>query len=411
MAWWNPFKKDRAKSNESEPKIVQLQIGEYGGLVPAFVPNDGKVEESEAAISCISTNALYASKAEFSRVLIKSETGEKIPDARMNKILQLSPNPLCTAAVFWERAAHFFWQYNNAFIYIERDAFGDVKHLWSIDPSAVKFSKISTGEILLKFMLNGQELLVPYDEIIHIAKSVVKNPIFGMDACKPIKRVMNMIDLNYKGIENAILTSTLVRYIGEYVTKMSEDQLEEKAKKFTERYLRVDRKNPIGVVLTDSSLKLQPMTNGKQQTANYMEANQWNNSVYKYYGCPEKVIAGNATEEEMVAYYERTVEIFLMRAAQEMNRKLNTAREYDVGNRIIYSDRKIQYLSMATRLQIFNAAKELGVFTLGTLGDLIGLPVPSGKRNVVVTSQNYNASLENQNKPTTDDTDKDDKEE
>lgn len=48
---------------------------------------------------------------------------------------------------------------------------------------------------------------------------------------------------------------------------------------------------------------------------------------------------------------------------------------------------------MKTRLEIFRTAREVGCFTLGTLGDLIGLPVPKGKRNTVVTSQNYNDSL------------------
>ena len=51
---------------------------------------------------------------------------------------------------------------------------------------------------------------------------------------------------------------------------------------------------------------------------------------------------------------------------------------------------------MKTRLELFTKAREIGAFTLGTLGDLLGLPVPSGKRNVVVTSQNYNDSLKDQ---------------
>ncbi|MBR2882470.1 MAG: phage portal protein, partial [Prevotella sp.] len=108
---------------------------------------------------------------------------------------------------------------------------------------------------------------------------------------------------------------------------------------------------------------------------------------------PEKVIAGTATEDEMVSYYDRTIEPLLIRAAQEMTRKIFSDREFEVGNRIVYNDKKILYMSMKTRLEIFRTAREVGCFTLGTLGDLIGLPVPKGKRNVVVTSQNYNDSL------------------
>ena len=152
-----------------------------------------------------------------------------------------------------------------------------------------------------------------------------------------------------------------------------------------------------------------PIQQNAQKTATYAEANAWNQAVYKFFGCPEKVIAGTATEDEMVAYYERTPEEFFSRAAQEMTRKLFTDREYDVGNRIVYSDRKMQYLSMKTRLQIFTAAREIGAFTLGTLGDLLGLPVPKGKRDVVVTSQNYNDSLQEGDKGNGNDGVEDDK--
>ena len=53
-------------------------------------------------------------------------------------------------------------------------------------------------------------------------------------------------------------------------------------------------------------------------------------------------------------------------------------------------------MSMDTRLKVFNAAREIGAFTLGTLGDILGLPVPKGNRSIVVTSQNYNASRKDQ---------------
>ena len=152
--------------------------------------------------------------------------------------------------------------------------------------------------------------------------------------------------------------------------------------------------------MSDSTMDVTPITGNKQERANYAEANSWNQSIYKFYGCPEKVIQGVATEDEMVAYYERTIEPFFMRTAQELMRKLFSAREYEVGNRVLYSDRKIEYVSMKTKLEMFNAAKELGVFDLGTLGDLLGLPVPADKRNVVVTSQNYNDSLQEQQTPT-----------
>lgn len=391
------FLKKRKDSQVEESKYITLQLGQYGGLIPTYeATNNVGFERNEAARTCIETNATYCSKAEFRSVLRKKD-GEKLSDyPRLDKLLQFRPNPTMPAAVFWERVAYFYFTYNNAFIYKEINAFGDIVALWSIDPSMVQFTKISTGEILLKFNVDGTEIVHPYSDIIHVQRMVTTNPLFGDKPSRAIQNVINLINLNYRGIENAILTSTFLRFIGEYTTKLSSADLKKKAKEFTNNYLNIKDTEKVGIAMTDSALKLTPIQNAKQDRANYAEVNQWNQSVYKFFGCPEKVIAGEATEDEMVAYYERTIEPFFVRVAQEMTCKIFTEREFDFGNRIEYNDQKLAYRSMKTKLEIFNAAREIGAFTLGTLGDLLGLPVPHGQREKIVTSQNYFESAKTQ---------------
>lgn len=387
------FLKKRSKQSEDSQELV-LQLGSYGGLVPTYTATGWNFEKSEAGMSCLQTNAMFCSKVDFSSVRILDD-GERVGDyPALDRLLQFSPNPLNTAAVFWERTAYFYFKYNNAFIYIERDAFRNIIAMWSIDPSMVKFEKVITGEIILQFTLNGKAIEVLYSDIIHLARHVNTDVMFGdSKANNPIKRVIDLINLNYTGIEKAILTSAAVRFIGKVSTKMNTTELKKRAKKFTEDYLNIKTEDPVGIAYTDSIVDLVPVNQSPQKTANYAETNQWNQAVYKFFGCPEKVIAGTATEDEMVSYYDRTIEPLLIRAAQEMTRKIFSDREFEVGNRIVYNDKKILYMSMKTRLEIFRTAREVGCFTLGTLGDLIGLPVPKGKRNVVVTSQNYNDSL------------------
>lgn len=387
------FLKKRSKQSEDSQELV-LQLGSYGGLVPTYTATGWNFEKSEAGMSCLQTNAMFCSKVDFSSVRILDD-GERVGDyPALDRLLQFSPNPLNTAAVFWERTAYFYFKYNNAFIYIERDAFRNIIAMWSIDPSMVKFEKVVTGEIILQFTLNGKAIEVLYSDIIHLARHVNTDVMFGdSKANNPIKRVIDLINLNYTGIEKAILTSAAVRFIGKVSTKVNTTELKKRAKKFTEDYLNIKTEDPVGIAYTDSIVDLVPVNQSPQKTANYAETNQWNQAVYKFFGCPEKVIAGTATEDEMVSYYDRTIEPLLIRAAQEMTRKIFSDREFEVGNRIVYNDKKILYMSMKTRLEIFRTAREVGCFTLGTLGDLIGLPVPKGKRNVVVTSQNYNDSL------------------
>ncbi len=392
--------KERARQTENSGFLL-VQLGADSGITPRFYAGiNPELEFNEAFASCLQTNATYCSKAEFSCVRIK-EDGEQIHDNKyLDYLLQISPNSTMTASVFWERVAYFYFKYNNSVIYKETDRFGNIVAFWSIDPSEVTFAKISTEEMLFKFTLNGREYSALENELILIPKMVTHDPMFGDDKTnEAIKRVISLINLNYKGMENAIITSSFIRYIAESSTKESEERLKEKAENFTKNYLKPNAKNPIGVIFTDPTTKLTPVTaNASQKTASYPEANQWNQAVYKYMGCPEKVISGTATEEEMVAYYERTLEPFFMRVAQEMMRKIFTQREREVGNRVVFRNRSFAYLSMDTRLKVFNAAREIGAFTLGTLGDILGLPVPKGNRSIVVTSQNYNASRQDQEK-------------
>lgn len=387
------IKRDKQTSDSKE---VTMQLGTYGGLTPTYEAIGSElIKSNEAAMSCIKTNALYCSKVDFQSIRIQDD-GQRFNDyPKLDKLLQFSPNPLQTAAVFWERTAFYYYKYNNAFIYIEKDDNGNIIALWSLDPSSVRFTKIVTGEIILKFELNGRSLEALYSDIIHIAREVTENNMFGDNTSNQVlRKVIKLINLNYQGIENAILTSAAIKFIGKVNTKLNDAELKKRAKKFTKQYLQIGKaEDAVGVAFTDSSLDLTPIQQNKQETAKYEDSNAWNQAVYKYYGCPEKVIAGTANEEEMTAYYERTPEVFFMRAAQEMTRKIFTDREFEVGNRIVYSDKKILFMSMKTRLQIFNSAREVGCFTLGTLGDLIGLPVPNNKRDTVVTSQNYQDSL------------------
>ena len=49
---------------------------------------------------------------------------------RMNYLLQEEPNPIMTASDLWKQVVVNRQQLGNGFVYVERDVFGDVRHLW-----------------------------------------------------------------------------------------------------------------------------------------------------------------------------------------------------------------------------------------------------------------------------------------
>lgn len=405
------FTTEKRSKQVNGSKEAYFQLGSGLGLSTMFTADGANILRSEAALSCLLTNSMYCSKGEFSAIKLSPKGVQRHNNKKLDKLLQLQPNPCMVAATFWERVAWFYFLYNNAFIYVERDPYGNIMYLWSIDPSTVKYKKISTGEIILTFTLDERRVDIPYGMIIHIARNVVKNTLFGENTNSSIMKVLQLIDLNYQGIENAIKTSAYIRFIGECTTKTPTKTRKELAEEFTEQYFQVDRNHPLAIAITDSVMKLTPIdgSKSKQEYANYATVNQWNQVVYKYFGCPEEVIKGTATEDIMTSYYERTIDTFFMRATQAMMVTLFSDNQYDSGCRIVVSDRKLQYLPMKTRLEIFNAVREMGMVTFGTLGNVVGLPVPDEIRNNIAYSQNY-TNRETTGSTSSTQTEKDDKE-
>ncbi len=381
-------KKSDAVSHVIEELVVQ--VGKSLKLTPEFTNIGKDLMDSSTYSQAIRTNARYCSRVQFSAVRINKEDGEQIHDFKaMDKLLQLRPNPLQTAIDFWERVATYYYAYNNAFIYLQRDNQDNIVAMWAIPPDSITYSDIIDGDIWMKFSLNGKRVTYPYSLMVHIKSNVLKDPLYGIQN-ESVRTVLNLINTNYKGIENAIRTSAYIRFIGELSTKLNDERLEEMSKKFTKQYLSVNSSSdPIAILFSDSTYKLTPVQTNGQKTANYAEMKQFDEAVYKYLGCPEAIINGTASDDVKTSYIETTVMDFGERASQELTYKIYTPGEYDRGNRIIASDNRIQSMSMATRLQMFDKVRELGAFTFGVLGDLIGLPVPGNIRNKVVPSQNY----------------------
>lgn len=371
--------------------IKQFNLGTLDEISPSFSAFGKDFMQSEIFSSCINTNAAYASKLKVSS--IRETVDGKISDyPEMDWLLQYRPNPTMNAATFYERLNSYYWLFANAFVYIEKDITGKIIGFWSIDPSTARFAQSTYNkEWFIKFTLNGDELTVPYNNIIHIARNVLENDMFG-DSNSSILQVLNLINTNYQGIENAIKTSAVVRFMGEVSTKMGKRELRKLAKDFTEDYLKINTKDPVGIAMVDSLIKITPITNNTQRTANFQEQNNFDVKVYRYLHCPEKIVASTATEDERIAYVDSTLEPFMNKLAQEMTAKIFSKKEIGFKNRIKVEYDKLENMTMKTKLEYVNTIRELGVTTLGEIGDILGLKVPKEQMNKVLISQNYSGS-------------------
>ena len=86
---------------------------------------------------------------------------------KMNYLLQVRPNPLMTASEMQEQIEFRKIYYGNAFVYIERDVYGDPQYLWLATGGG--YNPITNTYVLTYNRTNGPaiKIEVPADDVLH----------------------------------------------------------------------------------------------------------------------------------------------------------------------------------------------------------------------------------------------------
>ncbi|MDA3890306.1 MAG: phage portal protein, partial [Salinivirgaceae bacterium] len=344
-------------SNKNKENVVNTSK-----LVNLFTPyfsNMVNPELNETFMSAVELHMMHFSKIKPVAYLKNEETKEWL-----TRLLTVKPNPVMEAGSFWEKVAKKYWVENIVFIYIEWNLDINklknqpIKGLWILDVSNVDTHLGSDGEFYLRFILNGKQITTGLDNIIHIARNVGNTEIFGQKS-NAISTVLNVINTNYEGIENAIKSSAFLRFVINSTTSLSDEQKKKKAKSFAENYLAADG---TGVAYMDASASLTQVSSNAKY-ANSDEMKFFENKIYNYLHVTEDMIKAKFSAEDFQAYYETNLEPFINKLCNELNHKLFTQREYGAGNRIKINVNELQIVSFKTRIDLIKETKELGLYT------------------------------------------------
>lgn len=359
-------------------------------LVNFFTPYFGSVnspELNETFVSAVNTHALHFSKIRPGVYLNGNETKKA-----MSRLLSQKPNPLMEAGAFWEKVCKLYWTEYNVFLYADWSVAG-LRALWILDPNSIEISQDkNTGELYFKFFLNDKIMIESFENIIHIARDVDRETeIFGKRD-SAINTVLNVINTNYTGIANAIKTSQFLRFVINSTTVLNDTKRQELATKFAETYLSTDG---TGIAYLDATSTL-TQVNNQAKYANKEEMAFFEDKIYNWLHISPKIIKGEFSENEWQAYYETSIEPLLRKLTNELNFKLLTQREYDVGNKIIVQANDLQVISTATRISLIEKTKEIGLFTVNEGRQLFGLPPIENGDNRLVSLNYINSSIADQ---------------
>lgn len=347
-------------------------------------------------------NAIDRVASEIAKIDIKSivQKGDliQIQNDDITRLFRFKPNPLQTTSDFLANVEWLRRKYCNAFIYPQYEIirlndgreFKRYLGFYPLKPAAI-YIGVNNGqiwEVKMDFE-DGSSYTLPYSELIHLKWRRGANTIvgggddYGRTNDYDIIRTIDALDKTIQGLPKSIEASLQIK--GVYAAKTLADQkrLNDIRKDF-EDHITVSKS---GMVATDLAGEFTPVNINPPKidktVLEFLKA-----VIQERYGVSATILSGDYNGEQHSAFYQTTIEEFIVQFEQAMTACLFTQREQDVGHRIKCYYNKVRYMATKDKMDLANLAKETGIMTLNQINDMFGIePFEGGNRRV--QSLNY----------------------
>ena len=355
----------------TEPKaaagVIELRSG--------FSPFSGAAYENAIFRGAVDTIAKHTAK-------LNPRTTPTIQ--RLDRLLQIEPNPYISAYDLLYKAATAYFCDNNAFILIHRDESENVTALYNLTPASVEF--LQSGEKMYCKLIfkDGENVIIPYSDIIHLRRHFAKNELLGTDNAA-LFPALETAHAQTEGIKAAIQNSVIIRGILRFTGIMNDEKLKEAKDNFVNDYLRIS--NNGGVAALDSKMEYTPITTSAA-TVDTAQLQAVQNQIYAYLNISEKIVTGNYTEDEFAAFYESIIEPLALQMSLEFTRKIFTPRERAFKREILFGGERLEFASAKTRISLLRELLPYGILTINESRKILSLPeLPDGDKRL--QSLNY----------------------
>lgn len=150
------------------------------GTAAHFSPWSGDAYSSDIYRGAIDAIARNAGKLKAAHVVKGAEGVSASTDARLNRFLQVQPNPYMNAFDMVYKLVTWLFLYNNSFAYLHRDERGNLAGVYPVMGSNVEFLADTNGAIYCRFTFwNGKNAVLPYVDIVHLRRHFNDNDLLG----------------------------------------------------------------------------------------------------------------------------------------------------------------------------------------------------------------------------------------
>ncbi len=349
-------------------KLIQTysrwkELGKYNSVFNSFGDD---IYKSEIVRSCIRPLAEHSSKA-----------NAKCTDKRIERILNVNPNPYMNGRDFLYKIRTKLEIKNTAFIYIGRDDTGKVVSFYPVPFSY--FEAVEYAErLFIKFYFMGDEtrsLVLPWEDLAVLRKDYNDSDISGDDNSS-ILGMLELINTTNQGIANAVKATANLRGILKSTKAMlAPEAIKQQKDNFVKDYLNLE--NEGGIASLDATQEFTPIKMEPTIT-NYAQMKEFRENVHRYYNISDAIVMSDYTEAQMDAFYEARIETFLVALGLELTRRIFTKKAQGHDNYVVYESNRMQYASNTTKLAMV-ALVDRGALTPNEWRQIFNLaPVEGG---------------------------------
>ena len=379
------FSKIFGKPKQPPQNLTQLRM--LNGYSNEYTPFSGAAYDDATVRSCVDTIARHASKLNPRHIVKKEGKVMRVLDDRLNYLLSVQPNQLMTSAEFIEKLVNQYFTTNNLFVYIQRDMMADVVALWPLDFSQVSLYEDSRGVIYAKFTFGvGLQTTVPYEDIVHIRRHYNRDEMFGDPEARMLKEDLTLLKAVKASIVNVVKNYGRLRGIVKFMQTLRPEDMKRHFEEFVGNFVS-DVKNGSGIAPMDNTSDYKEL-HVENTTFDAAQMSLARDNIYKYFGVSEKLINGTYDESEFIAFYESVIEPLAVKLSQAFTVALFTKREQGFGNEVMFETNRLNYISVASKINIAKQLLPAGILTINDARELFGYaPVPDGDERIV--SLNY----------------------
>lgn len=304
-----------------------------------------------------------------------------------------NPNPIMTTSEFLEKTMWLLLMNYNVFIVPTYKTWVDDKtgverreymSLYPLNPTNVTFIEDAAGRLYVQLMFwNGYETTLAYDDVIHIRCNYSVNEYMGGNRLgqPDHEALLKTLELNnslLNGVAKAMKASYSVNGVVKYNTLMDDGRTEAALKELEQKLAN----NESGFLPIDLKADFTPLEH-KTQLVDDDTLKFVDEKILRHFGVPLAILTGDFTKEQYEAFYNKTLEQFVIAISQAFTKKMFSDRERSFGNKIELYPKDLIFMTISQTLEMINILSPTGGLFENEKRVALGLaPLPEleGKR-------------------------------